>query len=199
MEPDRQTNSKDAAASLQRPEAFCTPLSRIVGLHEAITQTIQELALPPFRTPLKQLRTDPGATQWLAAQPVQVLRVRSRLRCVGNVRVFQLMQASLAPEHEICCIDLGDRSDAQVRRGFVAELIYGTALMGTHSKDVAALYKGLLLAEQAGLWSPPGPITKHVARLLQIDPRRLNKVRDRKADDDHAGHESGGSPLVGPQ
>lgn len=162
-----------------------TRLSLIVGVHDIVAETLHRLDLPPFDIPAKQLSKDPDFRDWLTWQPVQVTRVKGRLRCIGNVRIFQAMNAILDPAQEIGCLEIQKITEEQIRKNLVAELLYQTALLRPRSKDLPRLYEAVLTAERTHLITPSLPMQSHASKLLGIDRRRLTKTHLSAADASH--------------
>ena len=150
--------------------------SLIVGLHPCLESLYSELSIPPFREIPPKAITSQEVGDLLAIFPVHVTRVRSRLRCTGNVRLFRLAIRYLKDESNIPCIEEASFPEAALVRRALTELIYGPACLGTHFSDVRILAEVARRAIAAGrLHMADRPIEVQLSSLYGVDRRRFKE------------------------
>jgi hypothetical protein len=110
--------------------------------------------------------------------PIRVAKENSRLRCTGNIRLFQLAKEKLPHETEVLCIEELDPSADQLKNRLLAEVILGPALMGNHTSDVRIVAE---IAEKSGYLEKFGKFGRTMlASLYGVDSRQL-KARSSQA------------------
>lgn len=131
-------------ASTTPPFHFQTellPLGDIPELHEALQTTRKEYQLPPIAQPNQADMHLRYFRDFLNIFPIYVHRYRTKYRCVGNVRLWELCRAWLDSDQLIPVNVVSGRFKAEFwTRNYLVETFYANALFGLTAEDCASLY-----------------------------------------------------------
>jgi hypothetical protein len=146
-------------------------LSSIAHVHTRVEQFYTELSIPPTRmAPLDHIKGD-DIKSLIQGFPIRVAKENSRLRCTGNIRLFQVAKEKLPPETEVFCIEELEPTPAQLRSRLLTEVILGPALMGNHTSDVRIVAE---IAEKSGYLKKFGKFGRTMlASLYGVDRRQI--------------------------
>ncbi|MBL3827228.1 MULTISPECIES: hypothetical protein [unclassified Marinobacter] len=118
------------------------PLGEISELHEILQNARKKYQLPPLAQPnqadihLAHVRT------LLEVFPIFAHRSRNKLRCVGNVRFWELCRAWLDPDQMVPVNLVSGRFKADFwARNYLLETYYANVLFGLNADDGASLYR----------------------------------------------------------
>ncbi len=109
--------------------------SLVVGLHPTVKALYERLSTPPLRQVPPRTLTDEDVADLLESFPIRVCREEHRLRCTGNVRLFQLALRYLPENAAIPCLIEPALPEASLTRRALKELLHGTACLGAHFSD----------------------------------------------------------------
>ncbi|AZT82588.1 hypothetical protein EHN06_02985 [Marinobacter sp. NP-4(2019)] len=117
------------------------PLGEISELHETLQNARKKYQLPPLAQPnqadihLAHVRT------LMEVFPIFAHRSRNKLRCVGNVRFWELCRAWLDPDQMVPVNLVSGRFKADFwARNYLLETYYANVLFGLNADDGASLY-----------------------------------------------------------
>lgn len=118
------------------------PLGEISELHETLQNARKKYQLPPLAQPnqadihLAHVRT------LLEVFPIFAHRSRNKLRCVGNIRFWELCRAWLDPDQMVPVNLVSGRFKADFgARNYLLETYYANVLFGLNADDGASLYR----------------------------------------------------------
>lgn len=150
-------------------------LSKIVGLHSAVASAYWDLSIPPLRFPVLRAGGDKQLRAVLSRTLIRVARENGRLRCIGNVRTFLAMRATLSDDPEVTCVEVFGISAAKIRANCIADFLYEPAIAGIHFSETRILCDVARRAVQAGLWTTQQPVEIYIANLFDVDRRQLTR------------------------
>lgn len=118
------------------------PLGEISELHETLQNARKKYQLPPLAQPSQADIHMPHALTLLDVFPILAHRTRNKLRCVGNVRLWELCRAWLDPDQVVPVNVVSGRLKPDYwARNYLLETYYVNVLFGLTNDDCASLYR----------------------------------------------------------
>jgi len=169
-------------AEAKEPILLKVRLADVMGLHPAIEALQTELNILPIKRPMHRITQDPSFVFALRRNPIWVIRIRGKLRCVGNFNTWESSLLVFTEYSSIHCIEVFDITEERIKRNYLSELLYTPALFGIHFSELSKLAEIARRANDSGLWAPPllkkskasaSDVNKYMAKVYGVDVRKL--------------------------
>lgn len=152
-------------------------LSRIVGLHPCLELLYAELSIPPFRQVPSDTLAACDIADLLELHPLRVSTTDKRLRCSGNVLMYQLALRLLSDNHPVPCIVEPLLPEKRLIERAIKELVYGTACLGAHFSDIKIIARIAKQALDAGhITINNHSVESLITKLFRVDKRQLKSA-----------------------